>query len=100
MPARYRLKFLPEALEEWSALDGSIRSILRDALARRLDQPRLPGARLSGPLVDCYKIKLRRQGYRLVYLVEDDILTVLVIAIDKRERSAAYRSALRRLLDA
>lgn len=45
-----------------------------------------------------YKIKLRKQGYRLVYNVEDDALVVLVLAVDKREDMAAYRSAIERLL--
>ena len=46
---------------------------------------------------DCYKIKLRSIGYRLVYKVNDDILFVTVISIGKRERLEAYRQALRRM---
>ncbi len=48
---KYRLKFLPAALKEWSALDGSVKEML-------------------------------------------------VLAVDKREDMAAYRSALERLLAA
>lgn len=95
---KYRIKFLPEAIEEWNALDGSVKQVLRKALKKRLEQPRTPGAQLHGDLRDCYKIKLRKQGYRLVYSVEDDVLIVLVLAIDKREDMAAYRSAVERLL--
>ena len=57
-----------------------------------------PGAQLHGDLRDCYKIKLRKQGYRLVYSVEDEAVIVLVLSIDKREDIAAYRSAIERLL--
>ena len=96
--SRYRLKFLPEALEEWNALDGSVKEVLRKALKKRLEQPHTPGAQLHGDLRNCYKIKLRKQGYRLVYSVEDDALVVLVLAVDKREDMAAYRSAVERLL--
>lgn len=96
--SRYRLKFLPEAIEEWNALDGSVKEVLRKTLKKRLQQPRTPGAQLHGDLRNCYKIKLRKQGYRLVYSVEDDALVVLVLAIDKREDMAAYRSAVERLL--
>ena len=95
---KYRLKFLPEALEEWHALDGSVKEVLRKALKKRLEQPRIPGAQLHGELKDCYKIKLRKQGYRLVYSVEGNALVVLVLAIDKREDMTAYRSAVKRLL--
>jgi mRNA interferase RelE/StbE len=96
----YRLKFLPEALAEWEALDGSVKEVLRKALKKRLTQPHVPGAELHGDLRNCYKIKLRKQGYRLVYCVEDDVLTVLVLAVAKREGLAAYRFAVKRRLDA
>jgi mRNA interferase RelE/StbE len=96
--SRYRLKFLPEAIEEWNALDGSVKEVLRKALKKRLQQPHTPGAQLHGDLRNCYKIKLRKQGYRLVYSVEDNALVVLVLAVDKREDMAAYRSAVERLL--
>jgi len=52
---------------------------------------------LHGALAGHYKIKLRKQGYRLVYAVEDDILIVMVMAVDKREDSAVYQSAMARL---
>ena len=50
----YRLKFLPEALDEWNALDGSVKSVLRKLLKKRLEQPHVPGAELHGALRDCY----------------------------------------------
>jgi len=97
-PTRYRLKFLPEALAEWNALDGSVKEVLKKLLKKRLDQPRLPGAELRGDLRDCYKIKLLKQGYRLVYQVEDGVLVVLVLAVAKREDMAVYRAAIERLI--
>lgn len=96
--AKYRLKFVPEALAEWNELDGSVKEPLRKALRKRLEQPHMPGSELHGGLQHCYKIKLRKQGYRLVYSVEDDALVVLVLAVDKREDLAVYRSAINRLL--
>ena len=95
----YRLKFVPDALKEWQALGGSIKEPLRKALKKRLERPHVPGAELHGDLRGCYKIKLRKQGYRLVYQVEDDVLAVLVLAIDRREDLAAYHAAMLRMLD-
>jgi mRNA interferase RelE/StbE len=95
----YRLKFVPDALKEWQELDGSIKEPLRKALKKRLDDPRVPGSQLHGELHDCYKIKLRKQGYRLVYTVEDNVLVVLVLSIDRREDMAAYHAAFARLLE-
>ncbi len=93
----YKLKFHPEALQEWHKLDGSIRKTLKQQLAARLANPHVPGGALQGDLRGCYKIKLHRQGYRLVYCVEDDALVVLVLAVGKREEEAAYRAALGRV---
>ena len=44
-----------------------------------------------------YKIKLRTLGYRLVHQVRDDEMAVIVIAVDKRDRLAAYKAAVTRL---
>ena len=80
----YELEFLEEALAEWRRLDGSIKTQLKKKLAERLEEPRLPSAKLSGHS-DRYKIKLRSVGYRLVYEVRDSTLVVLVIAAGKRD---------------
>ena len=55
------------------------------------------GGELHGPLAGCYKIKLRLQGVRLVYSVEDDHLLVTVVAVDKCEDGVVYESAIARL---
>ena len=48
-------------------------------------------------LPDCYKVKLRSAGFRLIYQVIDQEVVVFVVAIDKRENDAAYRKATERL---
>jgi len=94
---KYRLKFVPSALKEWNALDGSVKEPMRKLLRKRLDNPHVPGGALHGQLAGYYKIKLLKQGVRLVYAVEDDVLAVIVMAVDKREESIVYRSALARI---
>lgn len=96
---KYRLQFVPSAWAEWQALDGSVKEVLRKLLKKRLDNPRVPGSELHGALSGHYKIKLRKQGYRLVYGVEDDVLLVMVMTVDKREDSAVYQSATARLTE-
>lgn len=92
----YRLEFLPSALKEWRKLGATVRNQFTKKLSERLDAPRVPSARLS-EFPDCYKIKLRKAGYRLVYRVEDDRLVVMVLAVGKRERSETYKAASKRL---
>lgn len=87
---------MPEALDEWRSLDGSVKANLKKLLEKRLDNPHVPGAELTGALAGCYKIKLRKQGVRLVYSVEDDHLLVVVLAVDKREDAVVYKSAVSR----
>ena len=94
----YRLKFTAAALAEWKALDGSVKETFRKLLKKRMLQPHLPGSALKGPLFGCYKIKLRQQGYRLIYTVQDDLMTVLVLTINKRENNAVYKSLLKKLM--
>lgn len=93
---RYKLRFMPEALDEWRKLDGSVQANLKKLLAKRLDNPHVPGGELHGALAGCYKIKLRQQGVRLVYSVEYDHLLVTVVAVDKREDGVVYQSAVAR----
>jgi len=92
----YELEFKDSALKEWHKLDSSIREQFKKRLSERLATPRVESARLSG-LPDCYKIKLRDAGYRLVYQVCDNLLSIVVIAVGKRENNLVYRSAKERL---
>lgn len=92
----YELDFLEDALKEWNKLNSTVRDQFARKLAERLTSPHVPSARLSG-MRDCYKIKLKSAGYRLVYQVEDDVLVVLVIAVGKREQNKAYNKAAKRI---
>ena len=94
--ASYELDFLQDALKEWRALGGNVREQFKKKLTERLLNPHVPSARLSG-MPDCYKIKLRAAGCRLVYRVEDDALVVLVIAVGRRDRNLVYKLAAGRL---
>lgn len=88
----YELEFKESALKEWHKLDHSIKELFKKRLTERLDAPRVKSARLSG-FPDCYKIKLRDVGYRLVYQVCDNRLLVVVIAVGNRENNLVYRNA-------
>ena len=92
----YKLRFHNLALAEWRSLDNSIREPFKKKLEERLAAPRVASAALAG-MPDCYKIKLLRVGYRLVYRVEDDIIFVTVIAIGRRDKQKIYDSAKSRL---
>jgi len=92
----YSLKFKEEALGEWHKLDGSIKELFKKKLKCRLENPKIAKSKLNG-MADCYKIKLRSSGFRLVYKVIDNVLIVEVIAVGKREKNAVYKAAIKRI---
>ena len=92
----YKLRFHEQALKEWKKLGSTLQEQFKKKLVERLEQPRIPSAALSD-MPDCYKIKLKSAGYRLIYRVEDDILYVTVIALGKRERGTVYDTAQNRM---
>ena len=92
----YSLEFDARALKEWQKLGDTVRLQFKKKLAQVLTNPRIEANRLHS-LPDCYKIKLRSSGYRLVYQVIEQEVTVFVVAVNKREREQAYRKAEARL---
>lgn len=92
----YNLAFKPSALKEWRKLGATVQAQFKKKLAERLEAPHIPASKLTGG-DNLYKIKLRQSGYRLVYQVLDNVVTVTVVAVGKRERNEVYEKALKRL---
>lgn len=86
----YKLKFVSAALKEWEKLAPSIKSQFQKKLRERLENPKVQADKLTG-YDDVYKIKLRSLGYRMAYEVNDTEITVLVLAVGKRENDAVYQ---------
>lgn len=92
----YELEFDPRALKEWHKLGATVRDQFKKKLSEVLKHPRVEANRLR-ELPDCYKIKLRKAGYRLIYQVQDEKVSILVLAIGKRNKSEAYNDAEKRV---
>ncbi len=92
----YELDFKRSALKEWKKLGATVREQFKKKLLERLKNPHVPAAKFSGG-DNMYKIKLRQSGYRLVYDVNDKVITVTVLAVGKRERGEVYKNAADRL---
>ncbi|MDF9776160.1 type II toxin-antitoxin system RelE family toxin [Pseudomonas baetica] len=91
----YKLEFLPSAHKEWEKLGHTVREQFKKKLSERLELPRIQSDALHG-MPDCYKIKLRSSGYRLVYEVIDERVVVSIVAVGKREHSEVYERAKKR----
>ena len=91
----YKLEFLPSALQEWGKLGHPVREQIKKKLVEGVEGPKGQADALRD-MPGHFKSKLRASGYRLVYRVEDERVVVVVVAVGKRERSAAYQSAKKR----
>jgi mRNA interferase RelE/StbE len=92
----FELVFKQDAKKEWDKLDSTIKFQFKKKLIERLDNPRVESSRLNGTK-DCYKIKLRSAGYRLVYQVRDSEILITVVAVGKRDRNQVYKIAIKRI---
>ncbi|SRR3989338_6538161 len=95
-PTEYSLEFNTQAKKEWDKLGSTIQLQFAKKLKERMALPRVEADKLRD-MPNCYKIKLRSIGYRLVYEVIDSRLVVTVIAVGKRDRSKVYGCATSRL---
>jgi mRNA interferase RelE/StbE len=92
----FELCFLPVALKEWHGLDAAVRGQFKRKLEKILASPRVRSMQLSGHR-DCYRIKARKAGHRLIYHVSDHRVTVTVIRVARRDKDEAYAKLLARL---
>jgi mRNA interferase RelE/StbE len=92
----YDIEFDKRALKEWDKLDSEIRKQFKNKLFKVLENPKVEANKLR-ELPECYKIKLRKSGYRLIYQVQDCRVVVFVVTIGKRDKSKAYKEASNRV---
>jgi mRNA interferase RelE/StbE len=70
-----------------------VRNKLEKILERRLQNPFIESASLSGDLTGCYKIKSKSSGIRLIYKITESNFILLVITVGKREDGESYEDA-------
>lgn len=87
---------IPLHYKEWKKLPKALQEQFKKVLKRRLENPHIVSAHLGGSLQNCYKIKLRQAGYRLVYHADDKKVTVTVVAVGKRNKNEIYDASITR----
>uniref|UniRef100_UPI0040486B91 type II toxin-antitoxin system RelE family toxin n=1 Tax=Aquiluna sp. TaxID=2053504 RepID=UPI0040486B91 len=90
--------FHPSAFKSWEKLDPRIQSKFAAKLKERVLEPENNKDRLSGRLNRCFKIRLIKEGYRLVYQPFEERGVLLVRSVGRRD-SAVYSDALDSLND-
>ena len=87
--ANYRLLIKPSAAKELEALPAKDRKRIAAKLQRLASQPRPPGAeKLSGQ----EKYRFRQGDYRVLYSLNDNEATVVIIKIAHRREVYRLRS--------
>lgn len=93
----YNIKVHDDFVAELAKLDSAIKQQLRKKLDKVIENPHIPKNRLRGELHNCYKIKLKKAGVRLVYQVNDDEIYILLLTVGKRDDNEVYNTALSRV---
>ena len=93
----YSIKVHDDFVVELNKLDHTVKQQLRKKLEKVVENPHIPKNRLSGALHNCYKIKLKKAGVRLVYQVNDDEIYILLLTVGKRADNEVYDTAITRI---
>ncbi len=96
----YEIKFHPEALKEFCALDGSVKKLVKKQLDKLKTSPLLGeelGNKNGYDLSGYRKMYACKKQIRIVYSVVENVLLVNIIAIGKRENLEVYESASQRV---
>ncbi|MEO6532048.1 MAG: type II toxin-antitoxin system RelE/ParE family toxin [Pseudolysinimonas sp.] len=77
----YRIELRPAAVRALKRIDHEDRERIRGAIALLGQDPRPPGARALQGLPG---LRVRVGDYRIVYLIQDDVLLVVVVTLGHR----------------
>ncbi len=98
----WQIEFTPEANNDFISLDHSQQVPVAKAIKRVAQNP-LPateggyGKPLKGRLANTLKIKLRKEGLRVVYTLKREANVMRVIVISIREDNVVYKIAEQRI---
>ena len=79
--SRYRVEVRPAAVRALRKLDPDVRPRIEGAIALLADDPRPPASR---PLRGRPGYRVRVGDYRILYMVQDDVLLIVVVTLGHR----------------
>ena len=96
----YTVELTEYAKSDYEKLDGSQKQLILKGIKRISERGMQAGEPLRDDLKGCNKIKLKKQGLRIVFLeVECRMEVIQFIAIGKRDKSQVYKDAIKRITD-
>ncbi|MDR0454164.1 MAG: type II toxin-antitoxin system mRNA interferase toxin, RelE/StbE family [Deferribacteraceae bacterium] len=95
------IQFIPEAVNDYKFLDGSIRKLVNDKINKLIENPFLGealGNKHNIDLTGYYKIYVAKKSYRIVYrIVKDEIEIIEIWGIGKRDKMEIYKTIKKRI---
>jgi mRNA interferase RelE/StbE len=99
----YKVEFIPEAAEDFHALDGAVKKEVGrkiDALSENPFLGKHLGNRFGADLAGFYKLYVAKKAYRIVYrIVGEQIEVIEIVGIGRRDKEEIYRLVAKRLRD-
>ena len=83
----YTVKIKPSALEELKRVPGRVRDRIKTAVESLKITPRPPGVRKIAGRENLYRFRVG--DYRVIYEIDDEVKTVRIYGVRKRDE--AYR---------
>ena len=98
----YKIVLIPEAVNDYKELDGSIKKNVEKKIEELKENPFLGhslGNKFNIDLSGFYKIYVQGKQYRIVYrlITPQDIEIIEIWGIGKREKEEIYRKIAKRL---
>lgn len=97
----YKVEFVPEALNDFDALDKSTKKQVAKKIDTLSENPLLGkplGNKFGIDLTSFYKLYVAKKKYRIVYhLIGNSLEVIEIIAIGKRDKEEVYKIAAKRL---
>jgi mRNA interferase RelE/StbE len=98
----FEIQFIPEAAEDYTSLDGSIKKQINEKIDKLKKNPFLGetlGNKNNIDLVGYYKIYVAKKTYRIVYrIIKDEIEIIEIWGIGKRDKMEIYKIIGQRML--
>jgi mRNA interferase RelE/StbE len=91
----FEIQFIPEAAEDYTSLDGSIKKQINEKIDKLKKNP-FSGESLGNKnnidLTGYYKIYAVKKAYRIVYrIIKDEIEIIEIWGIGKRDKMELYK---------
>jgi mRNA interferase RelE/StbE len=95
------IQFIPEAVNDYKSLDGSIKKLVNEKIDQLKENPflgELLGNKNNIDLTGYYKIYVAKKSYRIVYrIVKNEIEIIEIWGIGKRDKMEIYKKVGKRI---